>query len=510
MQIAAQIGVFNVRDYGATGNGTTIDTAAMQSAFDAARQAGGGTVLIPAGTYAVDTFLVVYGKTSISAYGATIRSVSTGTGLLRNFATGDNFPVYAGNSGITVEGGIWDGNAAHAGVGTVTGTTNVMSFIHARDITVRDVVIRNISSSHGIEFNAVDGGRILNSRFEGFKDNSAAQDRGFSESVQLDIARLNSSSIGEFDLTTCRNILIQGCYFGPSDRLGAAGRAIGSHTSDDNRSYDNIQIIGCRIEGAAQEGIRAFCWRNCVIADNIITGTGQTAILLAVSAPDQPTKSHSIVVKGNVITDCKTSGIRVMGNTGNRITGVVVSGNTLHNTSGNGIHIADAPGANVSGNHIDTTSSTGIYAVDSDGVTVNGNTILTPGSNGINIAGCTGAMVSGNTVRDTKSNHGIYVGDGTQRSAEVVVSGNTVRMPFTAGIRIAGTAKGCTVSGNRVKGAGPTQYGITLAATVTGTAIVGNDLSGSTWPAGNAIVPSTEPPRVDWSGGTTLPGHNLV
>lgn len=43
--------VFNVRAYGATGDGTTDDRAAVQLAFDAAHAAGGGTVYFPAGTY---------------------------------------------------------------------------------------------------------------------------------------------------------------------------------------------------------------------------------------------------------------------------------------------------------------------------------------------------------------------------------------------------------------------------------------------------------------------------
>ncbi len=43
--------IFNVRDYGALGDGETLDTPAIQSALEAAHQAGGGTVLFPAGTY---------------------------------------------------------------------------------------------------------------------------------------------------------------------------------------------------------------------------------------------------------------------------------------------------------------------------------------------------------------------------------------------------------------------------------------------------------------------------
>jgi polygalacturonase len=43
---------FNVRTYGATGDGTTIDSPAVNLAIDAAASAGGGTVVFPAGIYA--------------------------------------------------------------------------------------------------------------------------------------------------------------------------------------------------------------------------------------------------------------------------------------------------------------------------------------------------------------------------------------------------------------------------------------------------------------------------
>ena len=42
---------YDVRSYGARGDGATLDTAAIQAAIDACADAGGGTVLIPAGRY---------------------------------------------------------------------------------------------------------------------------------------------------------------------------------------------------------------------------------------------------------------------------------------------------------------------------------------------------------------------------------------------------------------------------------------------------------------------------
>jgi polygalacturonase len=43
--------VFNVRTFGAAGDGQTLDTEAIQKALDACAKAGGGTVLFPKGTY---------------------------------------------------------------------------------------------------------------------------------------------------------------------------------------------------------------------------------------------------------------------------------------------------------------------------------------------------------------------------------------------------------------------------------------------------------------------------
>src|SRR6266702_4440519 len=50
--------IINVKTYGATGNGSTDDTTAIQNAINAVSSSG-GTVLLPAGTYIVSSTLTI-------------------------------------------------------------------------------------------------------------------------------------------------------------------------------------------------------------------------------------------------------------------------------------------------------------------------------------------------------------------------------------------------------------------------------------------------------------------
>ncbi len=68
---------FNVRRFGAKGDGVTIDTPAINNAIATAVEAGGGTVIFPAGTYASYS---IHLKSNVSLYldsGATILAAST-------------------------------------------------------------------------------------------------------------------------------------------------------------------------------------------------------------------------------------------------------------------------------------------------------------------------------------------------------------------------------------------------------------------------------------------------
>jgi polygalacturonase len=47
--------IYNIRDFGAKGDGVALDTAALQTAIDTCTHDGGGTVLVPAGTFQIGT-----------------------------------------------------------------------------------------------------------------------------------------------------------------------------------------------------------------------------------------------------------------------------------------------------------------------------------------------------------------------------------------------------------------------------------------------------------------------
>ncbi len=84
-------GIFNVREYGARGDGKTLDTNAVNRAIEAAATAGGGLVLFPSGTYPCFS---IHLKSSVHLHlleGSTIEAAAS---PLSGQTTGYNGGVY--------------------------------------------------------------------------------------------------------------------------------------------------------------------------------------------------------------------------------------------------------------------------------------------------------------------------------------------------------------------------------------------------------------------------------
>lgn len=79
-QSGGNASTYDVRGFGAKGDGTTVDTPAINRAIEAVAAAGGGTVHVPAGTYPCYT---IHLKSNVAVYldqGATILAATSGAG----------------------------------------------------------------------------------------------------------------------------------------------------------------------------------------------------------------------------------------------------------------------------------------------------------------------------------------------------------------------------------------------------------------------------------------------
>jgi hypothetical protein len=168
--------VYNIRDFGAKGDGTTLDTAALQAAIDACARDGGGTVLVPAADFVIGTVALKSNMTLHVATGARL----LGSTRKEDFRAGEGVPpgngnmvlLYAVNArNLTVEGrGTINGRGAtfFTGHGDATAPAAVRSqdrdtaqpnrdrphmmiFYRCENLVLRDLFLTE-SAYHGIRF----------------------------------------------------------------------------------------------------------------------------------------------------------------------------------------------------------------------------------------------------------------------------------------------------------------------------------------------------------------------
>jgi hypothetical protein len=151
---------FSVRDHGARGNGTALETAAIQQAIDTCFRAGGGTVIFPAGTYLSGTLILrnhvvlhlesgatLLGSTDLADYPRKVPSFRSYTDV--NYV--ERSLIYAEKvTNIAVTGlGTIHGQGESPAFHTKTGIAGYKSrpylirMIECRHVTIRDITLRN-------------------------------------------------------------------------------------------------------------------------------------------------------------------------------------------------------------------------------------------------------------------------------------------------------------------------------------------------------------------------------
>ena len=112
--------VFNIKNYGAIGDGVAMETEAVQKTIDACHDAGGGVVWVPAGDFQIGTIILKSNVTLSLDYGASL----LGSTNVADYPTGNlsrpregaaHCLIYAENAkNITIEGlGVIDGRGTH-------------------------------------------------------------------------------------------------------------------------------------------------------------------------------------------------------------------------------------------------------------------------------------------------------------------------------------------------------------------------------------------------------------
>lgn len=147
-------GRFNVKTYGAAGDGATDDRAAIQAAINAASSAGGGVVYVPTGTYLVGASGSSFGGLAYSVLlksGVVLMgdSPQTTTIKLADASPTDCTVITTDRSttstNIAVQGLTVDGNEANQGSGGNAGNGMNLWFKNVTDLRIQDV--RSINGS---------------------------------------------------------------------------------------------------------------------------------------------------------------------------------------------------------------------------------------------------------------------------------------------------------------------------------------------------------------------------
>lgn len=270
-QAGAQTGsrVVDVRQFGAKGDGHTLDTAAIQKALDACGKAGGGTVLLPPGTYRCQP-IVMRSKTTLRLEAGAILQATDNRSDYTTDRPRSFTPFLSGNrlTDIAIIGpGIIDGAGqrwwvpAEAARRKTPGYTlprpNLVVFQDCKNVRVENVTLRNSPKFHFVPTEC-DGVLVSNVTVTAppRAPNTDAIDPSGCRNVVITHCRID---VGDDNVAlkagkkvpgrefACENITVSNCTF-----LHGHGVSIGSGTVGGVR---NLTVTHCTFDGT-ENGIR--------------------------------------------------------------------------------------------------------------------------------------------------------------------------------------------------------------------------------------------------------------
>jgi len=242
---------FDVKSFGAAGDGKTIDTPAINRAISAAAQAGGGTVLLPAGWYLCYSIRLKSNVTLRLSAGSTIVAAETdlkepghGYDAAESNAPWENYQDYGHNHwhnsliwgdglenvAICGPGLIWGkGLSRGEGPGPVAEQPGVGNKAIALK-NCRDVLLRDFSILHGGHFGILATGV---------------------DNLTIDNLKIDTNRDG-IDVDCCRNVRISNCSV--NSPWDDAICLKSSFALGYPRATEMVTITNCLVSGSFVEG----------------------------------------------------------------------------------------------------------------------------------------------------------------------------------------------------------------------------------------------------------------
>lgn len=296
-------GMWNICAFGAIGDGTTTaQQGYIQKAIDAAQEDGGGTVLIPAGTFLMDAVPyrrddnTIYGSTSITLH-SNVRLYGTGTLKVQDNAYGPGALyriISSSSSGVSnagVEGISLDGNFANQ---VSSNQCNNVLLVANENVWIRCVTSLN---ANGCSL------QVLGTN-EKLAKGVVISDNIIAEATNIGI------QVTHFKGLVINSNAVRNCINNGIDVYGNDGTI--------TPTSHNFSISGNTIDGAL---VGIF---TETVRDGSVTGNAIRTCTLGMVYNRINGEPRNIVYSGNSVVDC-VRGFRATGDSG----GILVTGNSF-------------------------------------------------------------------------------------------------------------------------------------------------------------------------------------
>ena len=281
---------YNVKDFGAVGDGETLNTQALQAAVDACYEGGGGQVIVPAGTYLTQTLVL---KSNVCLH------LEAGSVLLAS-KDASGYPVICptpfGNHPGHIQAVLWAekaNNVAVTGLGAVDGGCNSpLTVSGSKDMTFRPALVF-FRDCNNVRFQDV---TLRWSDFWTLHMLRCNDVHVRGVTIRSHPGRINTDGI---DPDGCRNVIISDCLIETCDDCICI-------KSTEGDLCENITIANCvvssrcaalKIGTEAIGDIRNITFNNCVVHDS--------SVALALYMKDGSTYENMIF--SNIIVDADSN-----------------------------------------------------------------------------------------------------------------------------------------------------------------------------------------------------------